>query len=76
MYLLGMHATLKTLKYMITADLKQYYQNMFRQRQNVNVISIHNIAHNVHMQNFTHVNFKCVGYNFYLSSIMYQILQC
>jgi len=46
MYLLGIYATLKTLKYMITADLKQ---NMFRQRQNANVISIHNIPHNVHM---------------------------
>jgi len=70
MYLLGIHATLKTLKYMITADLKQYYQNMFGQRQNANDISINNIPHNVHMQNFTHVNFKCVGSNFCFSSIM------
>jgi uncharacterized membrane protein YesL len=56
MNLLGMYATLKTLKYMIKADLKQYYQNMFGHRQNDNVISIHNTSHKVHKQNFTHVN--------------------
>jgi hypothetical protein len=73
--LLGMYITLKTLKYMITADLKQYYQNMFGQRQNTNVISIYNTSHKVHIQNFTHVNFEWVGSNFCFSSIMYQILQ-
>jgi hypothetical protein len=71
-----MYATLTTLKYMITADLKQYYQNMFGQRQNADVISIHNTSHMGHMQNFTHVNFKRVGSNFCFSSIMYQIPQC
>jgi len=40
MNLLGMYATLKTLKYMITADLKQYYQNMFGQRQNLYATSL------------------------------------
>ena len=75
MNLMGMYATLKTLKYIITADLKQYYQNMFGQRQNANVTSIHNTLHMVHMQNITRVNFKCVGSNFCFSSIMYQILQ-
>lgn len=40
MNLLGMYATLKTLKYMITADVKQYYQNMFGQRQNLYATSL------------------------------------
>ena len=31
---------LKILKYMITADLKQYYQNMFGQRQNLQAMSL------------------------------------
>ena len=75
MNLLGMYATLKTLKYMTTADLKQYNQNMFGQGQNANVISIHNTSYMVHMQNFTHVNFKCVGSNLCFSSNMYQTPQ-
>jgi hypothetical protein len=46
---------------------------MFGQRQNANVIPIYNTSHKVHMQSFTHVNFKCVGSNFCFSSFMYQI---
>jgi hypothetical protein len=70
MNLLGIYATLETFKYMITADLKHYYQNIFWQRQNTNVTSVHNTSHKVHMHNFTHVNFKCEGTNFCVSSIM------